>query len=402
MKPEAPSPAPLPPVGVVVVAAGSGSRLGRPKQFLPLSGRPMVHWSVDAFLKLPEVREVVVVLNPDELEARTGDWADPRVHLVAGGVTRLDSVRLGVRSLSGRAQLIAVHDGARPLVTPELARAVLAEAYLHGAAVPAVPVKDTLKLVSEDGFVKSTPARSAHWAAQTPQCYRAEVLRKALAKAARVKDASDESQLLEKAGVRVKAVASSYENLKVTTPEDVLFAETLLRRRALAAHGIELPAPLEHRTGFGYDVHRLVEGRPLVLAGVTLDHQKGLEGHSDGDVVLHAVSDALLGAASAGEIGQYFPPEDPASKDISSAIMLKKVLEVLAKRRGAIEHLDVAVLAEQPKLKPHYQRLQDSLSRLLHLSRARINIKAKTHEGLGEIGRGEAIACYAVATLTLR
>ena len=165
---------------------------------------------------------------------------------------------------------------------------------------------------------------------------------------------------------------------------------------------VKVPAPVAYRTGFGYDIHRLVEGRPLLLGGVKIDHPKGLLGHSDGDVVLHAVCDALLGAAGAGEIGRYFPPTDPSIAGISSAEILRKVVAVLKAKRAWIEHVDIAVVAEQPKLKDLYSRLQSSLSQLLRVPMERVNLKAKSHEGLGEIGRGEAIACYAVANLTIR
>lgn len=377
-------------VAAVIVAAGNGSRMGRPKQFLPLAGRPMLHWTVDAFLQVPELADIVVVLSPGHLKAHGRDWSDRRVHAVAGGKTRLDSVRRGLSALRGGSVLVAVHDGARPLVTPELIRSTLEAAREYGAAVPGVPIRDTIKEVARD-LVVATPERSRLFAAQTPQCYRSRLLQAALRKYSGVKDATDESQLVEAAGTRVRLVPSTPENLKVTTPEDLVLAETLLRRQS---------APLRSfRTGFGYDIHRLAPGRTLYLGGLRLDHPKGFVGHSDGDAVLHAVCDALLGAAGAGELGQYFPPGDPETKAIRSPVMARKVLALLAEKGAAIEHVDVTIIAEQPKLRPLYGRLRESIAAAIGVSAGRVNVKSKSKEGLGETGRGDAIECHAVATL---
>lgn len=381
--------------GAIIVAAGSGTRMGRPKQFLPLLGRPMVEWSLRAFAGLPDIQEIVLVLAKESIKKYKAHLRFPKVKLVEGGSTRMISVRKGFAALSKKSEVVAVHDGARPLVTGELILSVLKEARQSGAALPAVPVKDTLKKTADkDRWISDTPSRSSFWLAQTPQCYRREVLQEALGKFPKDEEATDESQLVERAGHPVKIVPSEYENVKVTTPEDLDVAEAFLLRRF---PGLKP----ETRTGFGFDIHRLVEGRELWLAGIKLPHSKGLLGHSDGDAVLHACCDAALGAAGLGEIGQMFPPENPKIKGIASRDIVAQVLQMLRDRSASVIHLDVTVVAEEPKMKPHYDALRGSLASLWSLEPGRVSLKAKSHEGLGEIGKGQAIACYAVATVSL-
>ncbi|MBI5596786.1 MAG: 2-C-methyl-D-erythritol 4-phosphate cytidylyltransferase [Elusimicrobia bacterium] len=382
-----------PAVGAVIVAAGSGTRMGRPKQFLPLCGLPVCEWALKAFLDCPEVVKVALVLSPENIGLHGARLAGERVAVVPGGATRMGSVRNGFAALPPEVDAVAVHDGARPLVTPAVIRAAVEAALRTGAAVVSVPAKDTLKRAAPDGTVAETPDRAQYWQAQTPQAYRRGVLADALSRFAQEADATDESQLVERTGQKVSIVEGSYENIKVTTPEDLVTAEAFLSSR--------LGRPSE-RTGFGYDIHRLVEGRPLMLAGVEVPHTKGLLGHSDGDAALHAACDAVLGAMGDGEIGIAFPPSDPRFKGLDSRRIVEHVLEKAAARGAAIEHLDVTLVAEEPKLKPHYGRMADSLAACFRLERGRVNLKAKSHEGLGEIGRGEAIACYAVATVRLR
>lgn len=381
--------------GAVIVAAGTGTRMGGPKQFLPLCGRPVVEWSLATFLVIPEVEHIVLVLTPENVAEHGGRLASDRVRVVEGGATRMDSVRQGLAALPTEADIVAIHDGARPLVTQEVVRATLEEAYESGAALPAVAVKDTLKKVTvKDLWVSSTPLRSPFWLAQTPQCYRREILDDALAMFAQDRKATDESQLIERAGHKVKIVPSTHENIKITTPEDITIAEAFLRRRFP-----EL-AP-EPRSGFGFDIHRLVEGRELWLAGVRIPHSKGLLGHSDGDAALHAACDAVLGAAGLGEIGLFYPPEDPNIKGIPSKDIVSSVLAKLHSCGAALRHIDVTLLAEEPRLQPHYDAMKASLACVWGLEEGRVSLKAKSHEGLGEVGRGEAIACYAVATVLI-
>ena len=371
----------------VLVAGGSGKRMGRPKQMLPLGGKPVLVRTIEAFQKCPDIREIVVVTPPEnraELNKYFTDliYADP-------GDTRLESVKNGFAKTSAAAQIIAVHDGARPLVNPQYIEQCLQSAQQFGAAVLAVPVKDTIK-AGKNGVVENTLDRSVLWAAQTPQCYRREVLARALEKFGREKDATDESQLVERTGVAVHLVPSDYKNNKITTPEDLVFAEALVEEKTV------------YRTGFGFDLHRLEPGRKLYVGGIEIPHTKGFLGHSDGDLVLHALCDAILGALCAGEIGILFPPTDDSIKGISSVTIAKKVLEIVRAHHAEIDHIDATIITQEPKMKPHYDAVRHSLAKVFEMPVERVSFKSKSHEHVGEIGRGEAAMCQAVATLKLR
>lgn len=371
----------------VIVAGGSGSRMGRPKQMLPLGAKPVLVRTVEAFLQAPEIKEIVVVTpseNRAELQKRFPGivFADP-------GKTRLLSVKNGFLKTSAASQLVAVHDGARPLVEPAHISACLQAARQYGAAVLAVPVKDTVK-VCEGGFVQNTLDRAVLWAAQTPQCYRRPVLAEALEKFGQEEGATDESQLVEKLGIKVRVVPSSYKNNKITTPEDLIFAEALLENSVI------------YRTGFGFDLHRLEPGRKLFIGGAEIPHTKGFLGHSDGDLVLHALCDAVLGALCAGEIGILFPPTDESIKGISSVKIVKKVLEIVRSHHAQIEHIDATIITQEPKIKPHYETVRKSLAEVFEMPLENVSFKSKSHEHVGEIGRGEAAMCHAVATLKIQ
>lgn len=372
---------------VVIVAGGSGTRMGRPKQMLPLGGKPVLVRTVEAFLNTPEIKEIVVVTPPEnraELEKRF-----PYIIFADPGKTRLLSVKNGFLKTSANAQLVAVHDGARPLVEPAHISACLQAAQEYGAAVLAVPVKDTVK-VCKDGFVQNTLDRSVLWAAQTPQCYRRPILAEALEKFGQEEGATDESQLVEKLGIKVRVVPSSYKNNKITTPEDLVFAEALLENSVI------------YRTGFGFDLHRLEPGRKLFIGGAEIPHTKGFLGHSDGDLVLHALCDAILGALCAGEIGILFPPTDESIKGISSVKIAKKVLEIVRAHHAQIEHIDATIITQEPKIKPHYDTVRKSLAEVFEMPLENVSFKSKSHEHVGEIGRGEAAMCHAVATLKIQ
>ena len=285
--------------------------------------------------------------------------------------------------------MVAVHDGARPFVASSHIENALQTALEKGAAVLAVPVKDTVK-EGENGAVMRTLERSKLWAAQTPQCYRREILEEALEKFGAQKEATDESQLVEKLGVSVRLVPSDYTNFKITTPEDLIFAEALVSTNSY------------QRTGFGFDLHRLEPGRKFIVGGVEIEHTKGFLGHSDGDLVLHALCDAILGALCAGEIGILFPPTDPTIKGIDSKEIAKKVLQIVRERHAEIIHLDATLITQEPKIKPHYDRVRASLASIFEMPLNQISFKSKSHEHVGEIGRGEAAMCQAVATVQVR
>lgn len=371
----------------VIVAGGSGSRMGRPKQMLPLGAKPVLVRTVEAFLQTPEIKEIVVVTPPENREELQKRF--PGIVFADPGKTRLLSVKNGFLKTSAASQLVAVHDGARPLVESAHISACLQAARQYGAAVLAVPVKDTVK-VCEGGFVQNTLDRAVLWAAQTPQCYRRPVLAEALEKFGQEEGATDESQLVEKLGIKVRVVPSSYKNNKITTPEDLIFAEALLENSVI------------YRTGFGFDLHRLEPGRKLFIGGAEIPHTKGFLGHSDGDLVLHALCDAVLGALCAGEIGILFPPTDESIKGISSVKIVKKVLEIVRSHHAQIEHIDATIITQEPKIKPHYETVRKSLAEVFEMPLENVSFKSKSHEHVGEIGRGEAAMCHAVATLKIQ
>ena len=372
--------------GAVIVAGGLGKRMGRPKQMLPLAGRPVLVRAVDAFKKIPCVRQIVVVTSLENQEILKQFFSD--LTFALPGATRMASVINGVHKLDPRVQAVAVHDGARPLVDPQAAARCLRRGFTDGAAVLAVPVKDTVKQVRA-GTVEQTLQRSSLWAAQTPQCYRAEVLRRALDKFGYLQDATDESQLVERLGVSVKIEPSDYKNLKITTPEDLVMAEAFVNTAAC------------QRIGFGFDLHRLAAGRKFIIGGVELPHSKGFVGHSDGDVVLHAVCDAILGALCQGEIGLLFPPSDPTIEGIDSREIAKRVLQIVHENRAQITHMDVTLITQEPKISPHYAAVRASLAKIFELDEKNVSFKSKSHEHVGEIGRGEAAMCHAVVTLLI-
>ena len=361
--------------------------MGRPKQLLPLAGKPILVRTVEAFKACPCVKEIVVV-TPEENQEILKKYFHDLVFALPGA-TRLASVQSGVAKVNKSAVLVAVHDGARPLVDPQKVQDCLAVAQEKGAAVLAVPVKDTVKEVAGDVIVK-TLDRSKLWAAQTPQCYQVEILKSALEKFGHEEDATDESQLVEKNGTPVQVVESDYKNNKITTPEDLICAEAFVNETVL------------YRTGFGFDLHRLEPGRKLFIGGVEIPHTKGFLGHSDGDLVLHALCDAVLGALCEGEIGILFPPTDPKIKGIDSKEIVKRVLQIVRARKAKIVHLDATIITEEPKIKPHYETVRKSLSQVFEVPLEAVSFKSKSHEHVGEIGRGEAAMCQAVATVEIR
>jgi 2-C-methyl-D-erythritol 4-phosphate cytidylyltransferase/2-C-methyl-D-erythritol 2,4-cyclodiphosphate synthase len=391
-------------VTAIIAAGGRGRRLGTdvPKQLLALAGLPMLQWSLEAFLECPGVREVIVAAPPEVLRAPPEYLLRPGVLLVAGGERRQDSVAHAVEALPAGAEIAVIHDAARPLVSRDIIERTIAAAAESGAAIAAVASRDTVKRSARTGdgrFIDATLPREEIYLAQTPQAFRVQVLRDAIAEGRRGAEATDEAALAERAGHRVRLVEGSARNLKITTTEDLAIAEALI---AMQDHTGRGPAAATGRVGTGYDLHRLVEGRPLILGGVTVPFDRGLAGHSDADVLAHAITDAILGAAALGDIGQHFPDTDPRWQGASSVGLLSRAAGLVRERGFAIVNVDASVVAERPKLGPHGAAIVASLAAALGVPCEAVSVKAKTNEGVDATGRGEAIAVHAVVLLEKR
>ena len=376
----------------LVVAAGRGTRIGAPlpKQYLSLAGEPLLRHTLSALAAHPRISGVRVVIHPDDREryehaARGLDLLLP----VPGGAQRQDSVRLGLESLLELdPDVVAIHDGARPFVESAVVDRVL-DAVEHAAgAIPALAVADTLKR-GRDGHIVETVDRSHLWRAQTPQAFRfREIL--AAHRAAAGLELSDDAAVAERAGLAVSLVAGSETNLKVTAPDDFARAEGIL----LARLG-------DIRTGQGFDVHPLGAGDHVWLCGIKVPHERALIGHSDADVGLHAITDAILGALGAGDIGQHFPPSDPQWRGAASDQFLCHAAALVAQRGGRIAHVDVTIICERPKVSPHRPAMIARIAEILGLAADRVSVKATTTEKLGFTGREEGIAAQAIATIRL-
>ncbi len=393
-------------VGAVIAAAGRGERMGAPinKVYLPLGDRPILLHSLNPFESSGLVDGYAVVVPPDEVAFCRVLLASYRlrklVAVVAGGPTRQESVAKGLRAFSEDWELIAVHDGARPLLTLELLEDAIRRASSAGAVVVGVPAKDTVKIV-EEGRILETPERSRLYLAQTPQVFRRELLAKAYAEAERTGfQGTDDASLVERLGVPVEVLEGSYENIKVTTPGDLSLARAIWEQRSRQAGALPCSHPLAAvRTGIGCDVHPFAAGRRLVLGGVEIPYEEGLEGHSDADVVLHALMDACLGAAGLRDIGHYFPPAEQEWKDAPSLALLAAVRGFLAAAGFVVSSVDIVVAAERPRLAPYIPEMKGKIAAVLGIAADAVGIKATTAEGLGPIGRGEGIAAFAVATV---
>jgi 2-C-methyl-D-erythritol 4-phosphate cytidylyltransferase / 2-C-methyl-D-erythritol 2,4-cyclodiphosphate synthase len=382
-------------VSAIIAAGGLGTRFGgdRPKQLLALAGRPILEHTVDAFRRSPLVADMVVALPPDLLVAipeYLRSTADRPIEVVAGGPRRQDSVANAFALVADRAEVVVIHDAARPLVSVDLIRRTIEAAAETGAAIAALPAHDTVKRADASGLVAVTLPRDEIFLAQTPQAFRTSVLRDAFAVADQAAAATDEAVLAERAGHPVKLVAGDPRNVKITTPEDLAMAEQFLRPGA---------RPSSMRIGNGYDLHRLVEGRPLILGGVKIPFEKGLQGHSDADAVCHAITDAILGAAGAGDIGRHFPDTDDTWKDANSIGLLGRAGDVVRDAGFAIVNIDVVVIAQRPRLVPHVDAMRANVAGVLGIAPDQVSVKAKTNEGVDSMGTGESIAVHAVALL---
>lgn len=378
-------------VSAIIAAGGRGLRFGgsSPKQLLTLGGRPILARSVDAFVACDVISEIVVAL-PADLAAAPPSYLQQRgkpVTVVSGGDERRTSVANAFARVSERAEIVVIHDAARPLVSADLIRRTVAAASETGAAIAALRAHDTVKQTNGAGAITATLPRERIYLAQTPQAFRVPVLRDALRL---VGEATDEAMLAERAGHTVRVVDGDPRNLKITTPDDLMMAEHLTTGSAQA------PAL---RIGNGYDLHRLVPGRPLILGGVRIPFEKGLEAHSDGDVICHAVTDAVLGAAGAGDIGRHFPDTDAAWKNADSIELLRRASAIVREAGYAIVNVDVVVIAQKPKLAPHAEAIRGNVAGALGCDASQVSVKGKTNEGVDSMGAGESIAVHAVALL---
>ena len=374
-------------VAVIIVAAGRGTRAGgdEPKQWRDLLGRPVLAHTVAAFAG---VGRIVVVLHPDDM-ARGLALLGGGVTLVAGGASRAESVSNALEALDGGGiSKVLIHDGARPLISAEVVDRVLAALDAAPAAAPALPVSDALWR-GADGEVAGTQSREGLWRAQTPQGFRFDDI--LAAHRAHGGDAADDVEVARAAGLPVRIVAGSEDNLKITYPEDFTRAAAVLRSRKERA--------MDVRLGNGYDVHAFCEGDHVILCGVKVPHSKGLLGHSDADVGMHALTDAIYGALAEGDIGRHFPPSDPQWKGAASWIFLDHAVKLAASKGYRISNADVTLICERPKIGPHALAMAAELARIMGLPPDRISVKATTSERLGFTGREEGIAAIATATL---
>lgn len=382
-------------VTAIIAAGGTGRRLGAsvPKQMLEIGGRTMLERSVTAFASHPRINEVIVAL-PADVAAQPPAWlrAQPTVRVVAGGARRQDSVAAAFDRVAPGTAIVLVHDAARPFVSSGLIDRCIDAAAEFGGAIAALPVRDTVKRVGAEGdapVIEATLPRESIYLAQTPQAFKRDVLGEAVALGRSGVEATDEAALVERAGHPVRVVHGETENVKITSAADL---EAAIGRTAA-------PPAAGARVGIGYDLHRLVEGRPLVLGGVGIPSEKGALGHSDADPVCHAVTDAILGAACLGDIGTHFPDTDAQWEGASSLELLRQAAALVRGAGLEVAHVDIVVVLERPKIAAHKDGIRRGVAGALGIPVESVSVKGKTNEGVDAVGRGEAIAAHAIASL---
>jgi 2-C-methyl-D-erythritol 4-phosphate cytidylyltransferase/2-C-methyl-D-erythritol 2,4-cyclodiphosphate synthase len=380
----------------ILVAAGRGLRAGAggPKQYRSIGGQTVIFRAMEPFCRHPEIFAVQPVLNPDDTQmfnaATSGLRHQPPAN---GGATRQASVHAGLEALAPqKPNIVLIHDAARPFVSPALISRAIEAASRTGAAIPAIPVADTIKLIGESGNVEATPERARLRIAQTPQSFRFDVILDAHRRAAREAraDFTDDAALAEWAGLTVATFEGDVANMKLTTPED------FVREEARLASQLG-----DIRTGTGYDVHAFGDGDHLMICGIRVPHTRGFLAHSDGDVGLHALVDAILGALADADIGSHFPPSDPQWKGASSDRFLKYAVDRVTARGGRIANLEVTLICERPKIGPLRDTMRARIAEITGVDISRVAVKATTSERLGFTGREEGIAATASATIRL-
>ncbi len=378
----------------LILSGGSGNRFGdnTPKQYLSLGGKAVIRHAIDTFLGHPGVDAVRIVRRPQDTSLYEAAINDISVlEPVDGGITRQESVRLGLESLKDmRPTTVLIHDGARPFPDPGLISRALDALHEHQAVIPALPVFDTIKQVASDGkTIEQTLDRQKLWRAQTPQAFDYNAIFSAHQKAAG-QELTDDAMVAENAGIPVTIVQGSESNIKITTREDMEQANKSLEQETMLT-----------RVGTGFDVHQFGPGDHAMLCGISVAHEKGLEGHSDADAPMHALTDAILGAIAAGDIGSHFPPSDERWRGAASSEFLKYAATLVSDQGGRIDNVDVTIICEKPKIGPHRDAMCQKLADILGISATSVSVKATTTEQLGFTGRGEGIAAQAIASVSL-
>lgn len=380
-------------VSAVIAAAGSSSRMGKDKMLIPLLGKSVIAHTISVFKETGFFDEIIIVAAEQNIPVFHDEMEkiglSGSVSIIKGGSTRGESSLLGINA--AKSEYVMIHDGARPLVTKEIIENTLAACIKRGCAATGVKPKDTIKTVTTEGIIESTVPRETAVLIQTPQAFLRESIKAAYEKFGL--NETDDCALMEKMGASIEVVEGSYENIKLTTKDDVLTAQSILKSRGGKG------ADLSMRIGTGFDTHRLTEGRPLIIGGVNIPYEKGLLGHSDADVLVHAVIDALFGAAALGDIGRHFPDTDERYKGADSLVLLKEASRLVREAGYEIGNVDTTIIVQKPKMAPFIDSMCENLARAMGIDIALVSVKAKTNEQMGFTGRGEGIEARAVALI---
>lgn len=387
----------------IITVGGSGTRMqnhdGTTKQFMEIAGLPVVTRTVLEFQNSPYIDEIVIVSKTDEVDLYT-KMVDKHSlskvkRIVKGGSTRQESVLNGFRSVSSKSKFICIHDGVRCLITQDNIKNVIKAAYTNNCACAATKVYDTLKMADSSLYIDDTIDRDKAWCAQTPQVFNTDLYR-ACAYSAKKNGLSvtDDCMLVEHYGFKIKLVDCGRNNLKITTKDDIILAEAILNSRDNKKGDAAM------RIGHGYDVHKLTEGRKLILGGVTIPHEKGLDGHSDADVLIHAIMDSVIGAMGLGDIGLHFPDNDNKYKNIDSFVLAKRTADLLKENGYKISNIDATLIMQAPKVRPYIEQMQKNIANVYSVDVSCVNVKATTEEGLGFTGEKLGIAAHSVCLIT--
>lgn len=376
----------------LILAAGRGHRMSRgtPKQYLDVGGITILRRTVNVFLKNPTIDLIQVIIHPDDrelYETAVGDIGLPEP--VLGGKTRQNSVLNGLEAIGKHfPEYVYIHDAARPFLEQKTLNSLICEVDKSGAVIPALRIRDTIKCITEE-TIHSTLDRDYLYCAQTPQAFRYKAIFMAHRRFENI-NFTDDSAIAEKAGLKVRIIEGLENNFKITTKEDLNKANIMTKKYYT-----------DVRIGYGVDVHAFDKGDHVILGGVKIPHTMSLKGHSDADVAIHAITDAVLGAIAAGDIGEHFPPSDPEWKNISSDVFLKHAVNLVAKKKGIINSIDITIVCEEPKIGPYRDLIRSNISKIMDFDIDRISIKATTTERLGFTGKGQGIMVHAVATIKL-